>query len=274
MFSGYHFFDYKYSIPGYTGQDYDGYPRIIYLVASIVLIFLLLVLFRKAKRETVHRYLKVLGIFMIALYIIKTTWESYFDITISDGFNLGILPFDTCSIIMWAGVLAGWGKGKIKTASECWLASGGVVGGIANLLFLRALLYYPFFTFGAFYSMIWHFLMVFTGLWLLVTNYAESSFKTILYGFIFHMIISIPVIIFDYTWLQGQDFMLYTQASGIPLVSDWAATMISEGRAGFVPFMVAACYFLSFALIVYASWGLKGLLHLIWKKTPAEDKIA
>lgn len=88
--NGYGFFDYKYNIPGYTGQDYDSYWRYVYLGVSVGLIILLLILFRKAGREGIQKYLRVLGIGMIALYLGKSIWESYYDITTGRGFNEGI----------------------------------------------------------------------------------------------------------------------------------------------------------------------------------------
>ena len=162
MFQGYGFFDYKYNIPGYDGQDFDSPARLIYIIASFVLITLFLILFRKTKKEQVTLMMRIIGIFMVSIYLIKTTWESYYDITTGRGFNLGLLPFDTCSLIMPTMIVAGFAKGKAQKAASAWIATGGIAGGISNLLFLQALKYYPFFTFAAFYSMLWHFLMVFT----------------------------------------------------------------------------------------------------------------
>ena len=257
--NGYGFFDYKYNIPDYAGQDYDSYWRYVYLGVSVGLIILLLILFRKAGREGIQKYLRVLGIGMIALYLGKTIWESYFDITTGRGFNEGILPLDTCSIIMLAAPLAGFGKGKVAKLGAGWLATGSVVGGISNLLFLQALNYYPFFTFGAFYSMIWHFLMVFTGLLLLVTNYVEASFKTVLHGFILHMLFSVIVIPFDY--IRKADFMLYYMAGGVPLISAWGEALAAKNLHFVTTIIMVIAYFGSFSLIVYVTKAVKWVVR-------------
>ena len=270
----YSFFDYKGNIANYNGYDYDHGGRLIYMISSLVIILVLVIIFRKAKKENVHKYIRIMGIVMTLLYIIKTTWESYYDITTGAGFNKGILPFDTCSILMWAGLIGGFAKGKLKKAADAWLATGGLVGGIANLLFLRALLYYPFFTFAAFYSMLWHAVMVFTGLWLLTTNYVESNFKSILHAFVFHMAISVPVIIFDYTWLKGYDFMLYAEAGGIPVFDGLADKLIDGGNAWLVPFMVIILYFASFCILIYGSLGLKMLFRWVASKFKKENQTA
>ena len=57
---------------------------------------------------------------------------------------------------------------QLKEYSDSWLVTGGIVGGFATMVHLNAFYYYPFLSFGGFYSMIWHFLMVFIGLLLLV----------------------------------------------------------------------------------------------------------
>ena len=199
MFKGdYSFFDYKYNISGYNGQDYGGFPQHLYLIISIVLIFILLIILRKLSKEKVLKIIRFVSIFLTILYIVKTIWESIYDIKTFGSFNTGLLPFDTCSIIMLSGIIAGFAKGKVKTMAECWLATGGVVGGIAAMLYLNAFKYYPFLSFGAFYSMLWHFLMVFLGLLIIVTNYVDIKYVTIIYGYMFHLAVSLFVIPIDF----------------------------------------------------------------------------
>ena len=261
MFSGYGFFDYKYDIQGYSGQDYNGPARFIYIGLVVVLTILFLILFRKAKKEQVDIYLKVLGIFMVAIYIIKTTWESIYDIARSGQFNVGILPFDTCSIVMWAGLLAGFGKGKLKKIGECWLSTGGLVGGISAALFLQAFNYYPFFTFGAFYSMLWHLIMVFTGFFLIVVGRVELNMKTVIYGYVFHFAVSLVVIPLNY--FIGQDFMLYKSAGGAPLMESFATLLINNHLDFLVPIIMLIVYFGLFVFIIYFSLAIKLLIKLI-----------
>ena len=180
MYKGeYNFFDYKYNIVGYNGQDFGGIAQYIYLSISIVLMIVLLFLLRKKNKNSILKIIRIISIFLIIIYCGKTIWESIYDIKISGEFNINLLPFDSCSIIMLATLLVGFGKGKIKKYAECWIVTGGILGGIAAMVILNAFNYYPFFTFGAFYSMIWHFLMVFLGLLLIVTNYVELRFYVI-----------------------------------------------------------------------------------------------
>ncbi len=59
MFRGsYIFFDYKYNIAGYTGQDFEGPAQWLYLAISFILMVLLLFLLRKSSREKVLKIIK------------------------------------------------------------------------------------------------------------------------------------------------------------------------------------------------------------------------
>jgi hypothetical protein len=184
---------------------------------------------------------------MIIFYISKTTWESIYDIERDGVFNTGLLPLDTCSFIMYAGLISGLCKGKIKEYSDSWLATGCIVGGIANMVQLNAFNYYPFLTFGAFYSMIWHFLMVMLGLLLITSKYVQMNYKTIIKGFIFHLCISLIVIPIDYIF--NFDFMMYKDLGGIPIFEDIATSLTQNGLGFLNPFMMLLLYFVAFNIV-------------------------
>ena len=248
MFKGnYNFFDYKYNIEGYIGQDFGGFPQYLYLGISIVLIIILLILFRKSSKEKVLKIIRVIGIFLILLYIGKTIWESYYDIKLGGSFNIYLLPFDTCSIIMFACLIAGFCKGKIKQYAECWICTGSIVGGIATMVHLNAFNYYPFLSFGGFYSMIWHFLMVFLGLLLIVTNYADNKYSTIIDGFKFHLVFSLFVILLDF--IKDMDFMMYKELGGIPFFENIASKLTMRGLSFINPIMMLIIYFITFNIV-------------------------
>lgn len=257
MFKGdYNFFDYKYNIAGYNGQDFGGPAQYIYLIISVFLITILLILLRKSSKEKVLKIIRITSIFLTLFYITKTAWESVYDIKLSGSFNTGLLPLDTCSIIMLAGLITGFGKRKIKNYAECWIVTGSIVGGIANMLFLNAFKYYPFLSFGAFYSMIWHFKMVFIGLLLIVTNYIEIEYKTIIKGFLFHLVISLIIIPIDF--IYNFDFMLYKDLGGVPIFENIASELTSKGLQILNPIIMLILYFISFNIVL--------LIPLIIKK--------
>ncbi|MBQ2062898.1 MAG: YwaF family protein [Oscillospiraceae bacterium] len=263
MFTGdYGFFDYKYNIPGYSGQDFGGPGQYIYLAVSVAALVGLLAALHRIPQDRVNRIIGALGIFLTLLYIAKTGWETYYDVQRFGAFNKGLLPLDTCSIIMPAGILAGFAKGKLQQMAKCWVATGGIVGGLANLLFLNGLKYYPFLSFGALYSMLWHFLMVFMGLLVIVTERDRVSFSMVTYGFLLHLIVSAFVIPFDF--LRGFDFMLYRDLGGMPFFEDVAAKLTESGMQYLNPALMLALYFAAFTIIWLLAAGIKNR-----KKAPA-----
>ena len=248
MYNGdYNFFDYKYNIKGYNGQDFGSIGQYIYLIISILLLIILLIIFRKLNKEKVNKIIKFTTIFLILFYIGKVIWESIYDIKLYGSFNTGLLPLDSCSIIMLAGILASFCKGKIRDYSSSWLATGSIVGGISNLLFLNAFKYYPFLSFGAFYSMLWHFLMVFIGLLVIVTNYVDINYKTIIKGFIFHLLISLIIIPIDFIF--NFDFMLYLNLGGVPIFEDIASNLTSNNLQILNPILMLILYFIAFNIV-------------------------
>ena len=259
MFHGdYNFFDYKYNIVGYNGQDYGSFPQYLYLIISVVLLVILLFLLRKSSREKIKKIIRIMGIFLIVFYISKTTWESIYDIKYSGSFNTGLLPLDTCSLPMIAYILAGFTTKKTEDYSKSWMVTGGIVGGFATMLFLNAFKYYPFLSFGAMYSMIWHFIMVFMGLLLIVTNYVDYNYKTLLKGFIFHILFSLIVIPLDYIF--NWDFMMYKNMGSIPIFED-IGTKLNNASLGFLnPIIMMVLYFLAFNLIFFVIYGIKKLM--------------
>ncbi len=259
MFTGnYNYFDYKYNIDGYHGQDYGAFPQYLYLIISFVLLVVLLILLRKGSKEKVKKIIRIIGIFLILFYITKTTWESIYDIKYNGSFNYGLLPLDACSIPMFAYILAGFSKGKLKDYSTSWMVTGSIVGGIATMLYLNAFKYYPFLSFGATYSMVWHFLMVFTGLLLVVTNYIDYRYKTLLKGFKLHILFSLIVIPLDYIF--NWDFMMYKNMGSIPIFED-IGTKLTNANMGFLnPIIMLILYFAAYNLIFFIIYGIKKLI--------------
>ncbi len=258
MFKGdYSFFDYKYNIIGYNGQDYGRFAQYLYLAISAVLLIILLSCLRKLPKEKVLSIIRVTSIFLLIFYIGKTTWETIYDIKYSGSFNTGLLPLDSCSIIMLAGILSSFTKGKIKTYSDAWLATGSIVGGISTMLYLNAFKYYPFLSFGAFYSMIWHFLMTFLGLLLIVTKYVPINYQTVIKGFVFHLIASLIVIPIDYIF--DFDFMMYKYLGSIPIFEDVATKLIQKGLGILNPILMLFLYFLAFNIVFLIPIGVNKL---------------
>ena len=238
----YGFFDYKYNISGYSGQHFDGAERYFYLAFCFIVIPILVYLLRKTDHRKMTAFFRALAVFMIVLEIAKVSWESYWDVTTGRGFNAGgILPLDTCSLFLFTLPLVGFGRGKVKECGAAWLATLGLVGGVSNILFIQALKWYPIFTFGAFFSMFYHFMMAFVALWIVVSRYIGFRPKDIIYGFIPHAVFSVPVIILDYVF--GWDYMLYREAGGVPVIEGVADKLADRGMNWVTTVMMLGIYF-------------------------------
>lgn len=198
--------------------------HLIFLVLSILLMICLLYIFKNTKEKGMNRYLKFMTFFIAALETTKIIWEGSIDISSGNGFNYGgLLPLYLCSMFIYALPIAAFGRGKVKQASLGFLASLGIVGGLSNLIFTQMLIYYPFFHFSTFVSIIFHFLMAFTGFLIVITNCIKFDKKDYYLSFIPTLIFSLFVIPIAYT-LQAKgiynDYMLLLHGNGVPLLND------------------------------------------------------
>lgn len=253
----YSFFDYKYNIEGYSGQDYDGAARWWYLALSVAAILVLLFVFRAASLRNVERYLRVVAIVMPVLEIVKITWESVWDVKTGRGFNWeGLLPIYTCSLFLYCMAAAALSRGRLREMCLSWVCTIGFVGGMSNLLFIQGLKWYPVFTFGAMYSMVFHFVMVFTALFFVVTGFVRFRFRNILWAAGVHLAFSAAVIPVDYIF--HWDYMQYYDAGCVPLIEGAVDRFEAMGaRFLCVPLMLAAYFALDAVL---------GLLYLGYAK--------
>lgn len=268
----YRFFDYKYNIEGYKGQDFYGPYRYIYMGFCLIVALCILLFTRKLKHKYVDVYMKIVSVFMIVMEVVKISWESYWDIKTGRGFNAGgILPLYTCSCYMYTFILAAYSKGKVKECCIDWMVTIGLVAGLSNVFFIQGLRWYPFWTFGAFYSMSFHFLMVATSCLLIATRYKEYKWIDIIKGFIPHLIFSAIVIPLDY--IKNWDYMQYPNASGIPFLEDLGSSLIKSGKGYICCIMMVFLYLLMVVLFISIYIGVYKLSDTISKnKQPKTEE--
>ena len=109
--------------------------------------------------------------------------------------------------------------------------------------------------------MLWHFIMVFMGLLLIVTNYKKINYKIAIKGFILHFFFSLLVIPIDF--LGNLDFMMYKDLGGIPFFEEIASNLTKAHLSFINPIMMLALYFLSFSLVIILAMGIKKILTKI-----------
>lgn len=229
----YNFFDYKDFIPNEYKQNVTwSLAHIIFIILAVTTIVLLCIFLRNVKSKKIDIYLKTLSIVMPILEVIKIVWESYWDIKMGHGFNLtGLLPLYTCSMFIYVLPFAGWGKGRVKECALAFLTTIGVFAGATNFFIPPIFNDYPFFSYASFTSLNYHFLMVFTGIFLVTTRYYVPNLKSIIKEFVPVFAFSLIVIPVDYLMFYNGypwvDYMLYVHGYGAPILpqmSDWFGT--------------------------------------------------
>lgn len=94
------------------------------------------------------------------------------------------VPLYYCSILLYAGALSSFSKGKLKRMGDVFLATGGIVGGAFFMLYpITSLATYPVFHLVSLHSFIFHGIMIYIGLLINFTHYVELNKKDIVYYF-------------------------------------------------------------------------------------------
>ena len=247
-FLGYHFFDYKYNIEGFS-SDFFSIPHIVYIILAFISVVVLMILLRKTNHKSLTIFLKVLSILMAVLELTKIIWESYWDISTGRGFNYGgILPLYTCSLFIYCLFFAAWGKGKAKDYSLAFLATICMTSGAIGVVYCNGLNYYPFWTFGAFYSLTFHYMMFLTGALLLSTGYKKLKWADIVYGWIPMVILALAAIPASYEY--GADYMQIREGSGVPLFSSLATLLASINLRWVFSLIMLAAYMILSTVVV------------------------
>lgn len=229
----YSFFDYKYNIKGF-GSDLFSLPHIVYIVSVYVFGFLGAYLLRNAKHRHITVALRVLSVFAMLFEMTKIVWESYYDLTTGQGFNFGgILPIYTCSLFIYTLVGAAWFSGRLRDYCLSFLTTIGLLYGAIGVVYCNGLNYYPFWTFGAFYSLFFHSAMFITGVFLLVTGYKRLEWEDCLHALVPIFALALIAVPFNYIYNakfnSNADYMLLYSGGGVPLYQDLSEMLAKRG---------------------------------------------
>lgn len=131
-------------------------------------IALCLILIIAAVGLTYHRamdmeqFLRTTGVVCAAFEIIKVAWG----ISVHRYTSFAnYIPLWFCSLFVPASIVAGFCKGKLRHLALSFMYYGGVLGGVAYLLFPATSLFkFPLFHFISIHSMLYHSVMIYTGI--------------------------------------------------------------------------------------------------------------
>ena len=153
----------------------------VYLIIIIVSIFLT----RKMQHKTVKKVIIGSAIFVWVTEIIKMLFY---------GLTYGIekvefIPLYYCSMFMYATILASFKNEHLKRAGLSFISFGGILGAIAFFCFPSAVIpNYHLWHYMTFRTMIFHSLMIYVGVLILITGYYKPKGKDFLNYAVFFLI--------------------------------------------------------------------------------------
>lgn len=179
------FFKYPTSKPACGGFSIG---HLVFLSFCIFLI-IIGVLFTMRYVNDLDKFLLIIGSVALIFEIIKIAWG----ISVNRYPNwTQYLPLWFCSLFVPASIIAALTKSKILNLALSFMFYGGIVGGIAYLLFPTTSLYqFPVFHFLSFHSMLYHTLMIYTGIVIMLKKLIVPSLKDFWPYFIFTTIFCI-----------------------------------------------------------------------------------
>lgn len=155
------------------------YGHFILMGITLIAIIVALKKTENKNAKEVHNIIKKLTIIIWTLEIIKII------ISVAQNSIYALntyLPLYYCSILLYAGLMSSFGKGKIKRIGDVFLATGGIIGGIVFIIFpTTSLPTYPAFHFFSIHSFFFHGTMIYLGLLMNKTGYITIKLEDIKY---------------------------------------------------------------------------------------------
>ena len=161
-------------------------PCGIFSWGHLALIVVTIIGIKIALKKTVHKtkkeVKKIIKNCTIIMWIFEVVMIA-FKLSTGDPKNLNnYVPLYYCSLLLYAGLMSSFGKGKIKRIGDVFLSTGGIIGGIVFIIMpTTSLPTYPMLHFLSLHSFLYHGIMVYIGLLMNATHYINLEFKDIIY---------------------------------------------------------------------------------------------
>jgi hypothetical integral membrane protein (TIGR02206 family) len=190
---------------------YFSFQHIISLVILFPLVAVMLFVSRKFFPNKTQLQLKILCVVawvaeivkIIVTYAIgKFTWTT-------------ILPIYFCSLFLYSSLLAAFFKNKTLRLIGNSSLMAGTVAGFFGIIYSPALKYYPVYTYLGAHTLIYHAVMIYAGLLVLLTNYYTPKVKDILYCSIMFLTLTVAAVIANAV-LDANYMFINTPLEGAP----------------------------------------------------------
>lgn len=160
----------------------SGLYNLNHLLVVIILIILIIVSVKMTKikkKEDITNIIRIATVIVWILEIIKII----FNFKIGNIGNVNTyVPLYFCSLLLYAGIFSGFCKGVLKRVGDVFLATGGLVAGIAFLVSPGTSLgIYPLFHFISFQSLFYHAVMIYLGIIINKYDYVDVTYKDLKY---------------------------------------------------------------------------------------------
>lgn len=187
--------------------------HIIALIICLVSICVAVHFTKDMKSETFHKCLKIFGIILTATELFKIGWSFGHGM-----FNVNSwVPLYFCSFFLYA-LWFTWSKKEfIKRLGYSYIAMACIVAGTVFLIFpTTSFKSYPIFHFQCLHSLIYHSLMIYSGVMIFYTNSVEINKKLLFSYFAFCSIFMSLSITVNLNFADA-NMMFLANPGGIPL---------------------------------------------------------
>ena len=165
-----------FSPPGvYEPCGWFGIEHLILLLASIALIIAALYISRNMSCSRIRKTILLCTIVLWVFEIVKIVFNL---IVNGPGEPNHYVPLYFCSLTLYCGFMSVFGKGFVKRCGDSFLAVGSIIGGIMFLLCPNTSLpMYPFFHYISLQSFLYHSIMIYLGILVLMRGYVALSVR-------------------------------------------------------------------------------------------------
>lgn len=151
--------------------------HLIFTLFAFILIIVSCVLFKKYGKGKELKTLKVYSWVLLIAEVFKILYHIF----VLHAKFTNYAPLYYCSLAIYATFFAAYGKNKLKKLGECFLVYGGIVSGIAFLIYpSTALGIHPIYHPLTIHSMLYHSSCAFLGIMLLIHNYVTLKHRDII----------------------------------------------------------------------------------------------
>lgn len=153
-----------------------------HLILTIITILGIIIALKKTVNKTEEEVKRIIKVCTIGLWIFEII-IIVFKLRIGSVRNVGnYLPLYYCSLLLYAGLLSLFAKGKLKRVGDVFLAVGGIIGGVIFILYpSTSLPSYPMLHIVSLHSFLFHGIMIYLGILINVTHYIELEASDIKY---------------------------------------------------------------------------------------------